>query len=47
MLRRLFGFLLVLAALAALGLVGYAYLVDLPAETGRIETPAVGVGFGN
>lgn len=47
MLRRLFGFLLVLAALGALALVGYAYVGDLPAPTGTIETPAVGVGFGD
>lgn len=47
MLRRLFGFLLILAILAAAALVGYAYLADLPAETGPKEAPAVGVGFGD
>lgn len=47
MLRRLFGFLLILAILAGAGLVGYAYLAELPPKTGPIETPAVGVGFGD
>lgn len=44
--RRLIGFLFILLLLAAVGLVGYAYLVDIPAPTRTVETPAVGVGFG-
>lgn len=47
MLRRLFGFLLILAVLAGAGLVAYAYFAELPPKTEAIETPAVGVGFGD
>ena len=44
--RRLMGFLLLVALLAAAGLVGYAYLGDLSAPVRAVESPASGVGFG-
>ncbi len=43
--RRFIGFLFILAIIAAVGFVVYAYLADLPAPTETVETPAVGVGF--
>lgn len=47
MFRRLIGLIFILACLGAAVLVGYAYFSDLPVESGQIETPAVGVGFGD
>ncbi|MEM7525460.1 MAG: hypothetical protein AAF360_17235 [Pseudomonadota bacterium] len=43
--RRVIGFLFILAVIAALGLVIYAYVADLSAPSKVVETPAVGVGF--
>ena len=43
--RRVIGFLFLLALLAGAALVGYAYLGDLSAPVRSIETPAPGLGF--
>lgn len=43
--RRFIGLLFILALLAGVGLVIYAYVADLPAPVKVVETPAVGVGF--
>lgn len=45
--RRLFAFLFILALIAAVGLVIYAYVADLPAPLREVKTPAAGVGFGD
>lgn len=45
MIRRIITFLFILALLAGLGLVVYAYISDLPAPIGAVESPAAGVGF--
>lgn len=45
MIRRIISFLFILAVLAGLGLVVYAYVSDLPAPLITVETPAAGVGF--
>ena len=45
MIRRIISFLFILAVLAGLGLVVYAYVSDLPAPLTTVETPAAGVGF--
>jgi len=45
MIRQIITFLFILALLAGLGLVVYAYISDLPAPIGAVEAPAAGVGF--
>lgn len=45
--RRLFGLLFILLLILTAVLVVYAYIGELPAQQGQIETPAVGVGFGS
>ena len=45
MIRRIITFLFILALLAGLGLIVYAYISDLPAPISAVEKPAAGVGF--
>lgn len=45
--RRFIFFLFILIVIAAIGLTVYAYVADLPAPKETVETPAVGVGFGD
>ncbi|MEM7269853.1 MAG: hypothetical protein AAF401_11440 [Pseudomonadota bacterium] len=45
MIRRFLSIIFILALLAGVALVVYAYISELPAPVRAVETPAAGVGF--